>query len=142
MTTKQTFIEIYLFCLSQPIFSEIQIKPYFNIFLLIFLRILFFFLLVLLMCRCLSSVPLKPEPASLVPKMTLQFMNPQNKMSFTLFCSICLHFHCESLNEPLHLRRGSYFHEQIDLSHTPHTCHLSGLRSSPSNNVACLLTFA
>ena len=29
-----------------------------------------------------------------------------------------LHFHCESLNEPLHLRCGSYFHEQIDLSHT------------------------
>ena len=29
-----------------------------------------------------------------------------------------LHFHCESLNEPLHLRCGSYLHEQIDLSHT------------------------
>ena len=29
-----------------------------------------------------------------------------------------LHFHCESLNEPLHLRRGSYLHEQIGLSHT------------------------
>ena len=28
-----------------------------------------------------------------------------------------LHFHCESLNEPLHLRCGSYLHEQIDLSH-------------------------
>ena len=27
-------------------------------------------------------------------------------------------FHCESLNEPLHLRCGSYLHEQIDLSHT------------------------
>ena len=25
---------------------------------------------------------------------------------------------CESLNEPLHLRCGSYLHEQIDLSHT------------------------
>ena len=31
---------------------------------------------------------------------------------------IYLHFHCESLNEPLHLRCGSYLHEQIDLSHT------------------------
>ena len=29
-----------------------------------------------------------------------------------------LHFHCESLNEPLRLRCGSYLHEQIDLSHT------------------------
>ena len=29
-----------------------------------------------------------------------------------------LHFQCESLNEPLHLRCGSYIHEQIDLSHT------------------------
>ena len=29
-----------------------------------------------------------------------------------------LHFHCESLNEPLHLRCGSYLHDQIDLSHT------------------------
>ena len=29
-----------------------------------------------------------------------------------------LHFHCESLNEPSHLRCGSYLHEQIDLSHT------------------------
>ena len=29
-----------------------------------------------------------------------------------------LHFHYESLNEPLHLRCGSYIHEQIDLSHT------------------------
>ena len=29
-----------------------------------------------------------------------------------------LHFHCESLNEPLHLRCGSYLHEQVDLSHT------------------------
>ena len=29
-----------------------------------------------------------------------------------------LHFHCESLNEPLHLRCGSYLHEQIELSHT------------------------
>ena len=29
-----------------------------------------------------------------------------------------LHFHCESLNEPLHLRCGSYLHEQIDFSHT------------------------
>ena len=29
-----------------------------------------------------------------------------------------LHFHCESLNEPLHLRCGSYLHELIDLSHT------------------------
>ena len=29
-----------------------------------------------------------------------------------------LHFYCESLNEPLHLRCGSYLHEQIDLSHT------------------------
>ena len=29
-----------------------------------------------------------------------------------------LHFHCQSLNEPLHLRCGSYLHEQIDLSHT------------------------
>ena len=29
-----------------------------------------------------------------------------------------LHFHCESLNEPLHLRCGSYHHEQIGLSHT------------------------
>ena len=29
-----------------------------------------------------------------------------------------LHFHCESLNEPVHLRCGSYLHEQIDLSHT------------------------
>ena len=26
-----------------------------------------------------------------------------------------LHFHCESVNEPLHLRCGSYLHEQIDL---------------------------
>ena len=31
---------------------------------------------------------------------------------------IYLHFHCESLNEPLHLRCGSYLHEQIALSHT------------------------
>ena len=29
-----------------------------------------------------------------------------------------LHLHCESLNEPLHLRCGSYLHEQIDLSPT------------------------
>ena len=29
-----------------------------------------------------------------------------------------LHFHCESLNEPLHVRCGSYLHEQVDLSHT------------------------
>ena len=29
-----------------------------------------------------------------------------------------LHFHCESLNELLHLRCGSYLHEKIDLSHT------------------------
>ena len=29
-----------------------------------------------------------------------------------------LHFQWESLNEPLHLRCGSYLHEQIDLSHT------------------------
>ena len=28
-----------------------------------------------------------------------------------------LHFHCESLNEPLHFRCGSYLREQIDLSH-------------------------
>ena len=28
------------------------------------------------------------------------------------------HFHCESLNVPLHLRCGSYLHEQIDFSHT------------------------
>ena len=34
--------------------------------------------------------------------------------SLTLY----LHFHYESLNEPLHLRRRSYLHEQIDLSHT------------------------
>ena len=32
-----------------------------------------------------------------------------------------LHFHCESLNEPLHLRCNLYLHEQIDLSHT-HIC--------------------
>ena len=32
--------------------------------------------------------------------------------------SIYLHFQCESLNEPLHLRCGSYLHEQIDFSHT------------------------
>ena len=32
-----------------------------------------------------------------------------------------LHFHCESLNEPLHLRCGLYLHEQIDFSHT-HIC--------------------
>ena len=31
-----------------------------------------------------------------------------------------LHFHRESLNEPLHLRCGSYLHEQNDLSHTPY----------------------
>ena len=38
----------------------------------------------------------------------------------TQFCSFHLyfHFHCESLNEPLHLRFGSYLHKQIDLSHT------------------------
>ena len=30
-----------------------------------------------------------------------------------------LHFHCESINDPLHLRCGSYLHEQIDLSHDP-----------------------
>ena len=29
-----------------------------------------------------------------------------------------LHFPCESLNEPLHLRCGSYLHEQSDFSHT------------------------
>ena len=29
-----------------------------------------------------------------------------------------LHFNCKSLNEPLHLRCGSYLHEQIDFSHT------------------------
>ena len=34
------------------------------------------------------------------------------------FTNVYLHFHCESLNEPLHLRRGSYLHEQIGLSHT------------------------
>ena len=34
---------------------------------------------------------------------------------------VYLHFHCESLNEPLHLRCGSYLHEQMDLSHT-HIC--------------------
>ena len=44
--------------------------------------------------------------------------------SDTYFCSpfkcnvLYLHFHCESLNEPLHLRCGSYLHEHIDLSHT------------------------
>ena len=52
-----------------------------------------------------------------------------------------LYFHCESLNEPLHLR-CSYLHEQIDLKPHPHTRHLSGLTSSSYNNVACLLTFA
>ena len=37
-----------------------------------------------------------------------------------LYMYLYLHFHsdCESLNEPLHLRCGSYLHEQIDLSHT------------------------
>ena len=39
----------------------------------------------------------------------------------TLIITIYLHFHCESLNEPLHLKRGLYLHEQIDLSHT-HIC--------------------
>ena len=36
----------------------------------------------------------------------------------TVFMKQYLHFHCESLNEPLHLRCGSYLHEQMDLSHT------------------------
>ena len=31
---------------------------------------------------------------------------------------IYLHFHCKSLNEPLHLRCGSYLREQLDLRHT------------------------
>ena len=35
-----------------------------------------------------------------------------------MYVMLYLHFHCESLNEPLHLRCGSYLHEQIDLSHT------------------------
>ena len=39
-----------------------------------------------------------------------------------------LHFHCESLNEPLHFRYGSYFHEQIDLSHTHIRAIWAGLR--------------
>ena len=37
---------------------------------------------------------------------------------FSFILLLYLHFHCESLYEPLHLRCGSYFHEQIDLSHT------------------------
>ena len=36
-----------------------------------------------------------------------------------------LHFHCESLNEPVHLRCGSYLHEQVDLSHT----HIRAIRA-------------
>ena len=39
-----------------------------------------------------------------------------------------LHFHCESLNEPLHLRCGLYLHEQIDLSHTHISAILAGQR--------------
>ena len=46
-----------------------------------------------------------------------------------------------SLNEHLHLRCGSYLHEQINLSST-HKAPFEWLTSSPSNNVACLLTFA
>ena len=34
-----------------------------------------------------------------------------------LFRELYLHFHCESLNEPLHLRRRAYLHERICLSH-------------------------
>ena len=45
----------------------------------------------------------------------------ENINNFTLkiliYIDIYLHFHCESLNEPFHLR-CSYLHEQIYLSHT------------------------
>ena len=37
---------------------------------------------------------------------------------FVIIQTLYLHFHCESLNEPLHLKCCSYLHEQIDLSHT------------------------
>ena len=47
-----------------------------------------------------------------------------------------LHFHCEPLNETLHLRSWTN-----RIKPHPHTPHLSGLTSSLSNNVACLLTF-
>ena len=38
--------------------------------------------------------------------------------SLYVVMALYLHFNCESLNEPLHLRCRSYLHEQIDLSHT------------------------
>ena len=41
-----------------------------------------------------------------------------------------LTFHCESLNEPLHLRCSSYLHVQIDLSHTHIHAILGGERQS------------
>ena len=66
--------------------------------------------------------------------------NVDSQWKYNIF--IYLHFHCESLNEPLHLRCGSYLHEQITFEPHQHTRHLSGLTSSPSNDVACLLTFA
>ena len=37
---------------------------------------------------------------------------------YVMLRNIYLHFHWESLNEPLHLKCGLYLHEQIDLSHT------------------------
>ena len=75
------------------------------------------------------TVPCNPEYSSLVDH-SLFYMNGEQLEANTRYITIYwyyipervivkyLHFHCVSLNEPLHLRCRSYLHEQIDLSHT------------------------
>ena len=55
-----------------------------------------------------------------------------------LYFLYILHFQCQSLNEPLHLRcRSNRLHKRIALG----LAH-SGPKSALSNNVVCLLTIA
>ena len=65
-------------------------------------------------------------------------MNMQDMQILFVNIPIYLHFHCESLNEPLHLRCSSLLHERIDLSHS----HLRTIGGTNVNAVQlhCLFT--
>ena len=54
------------------------------------------------------------EAMNNISNVKVHLKTPSGNVNITQY----LNFHCEPLNEPLHLRCGSYLHEQIDLSHT------------------------
>ena len=70
----------------------------------------------------LYSILLTPSPPSNShspsPLPSLFLPHPSSPFFSIYIITLYLHFHCESLNEPLHLRCGSYLYEQIALSHT------------------------